>query len=352
MKVVKSNGYKVLFGSDALGALSSFLSKSGYTSYFILCDENTFLHCLPLLVTSCPKLANAEIIEAESGEASKSLEFCVSIWQTLIENNADRQSLLINLGGGVVSDLGGFAASVYKRGIDFIHVPTSLLAMADASVGGKTGIDFIGIKNSIGSFAQPKGVFIYPDFVLSLSERHFQNGLAEIYKMALISDKKLWSLLNDKGLNTELLVEKSLRLKNKLVMKDPFDKGIRSILNFGHTVGHALEALFLHEPDKMLHGEAVLAGMIIESHVSFQKKMLSKKELAEITGAFASSFTLHDIRDISVEVLVNLIKNDKKTSKTKFHFSLIDEIGSCKFNIEVTEPQIRKALAYYNSLHA
>src|SRR6478736_989196 len=159
---LKSSHYTISLGNKTLKALSAFTAKKKYSSYFILCDENTLQNCLPVLITSCPELSTAEIIEVESGEQSKSLEISSHIWHTLIENKADKNSLLINLGGGVVSDLGGFTASVYKRGIDFIHLPTSLLAMADASVGGKTGLDFGGIKNVIGTFSQPKAVFIYP----------------------------------------------------------------------------------------------------------------------------------------------------------------------------------------------
>lgn len=349
MSIIKSNGYQVVIGKESFKAINAFFTKNSYSSYFILCDENTLQHCLPALVTSCPKLSSAEIIEIESGESGKSLEISANIWQTFIENNADKKTLLVNLGGGVVSDLGGFTASVYKRGIDFINVPTSLLAMADASVGGKTGIDFANLKNSIGTFAQPKAVFINPDFLLTLSERHFQNGLAEIYKMGLICDKKFWKELQQ-SVKPEMLVTKSIALKNKIVLKDPFDKGIRNILNFGHTLGHAIEALLLGSQNELLHGEAIITGMILESHISYQKKMLSKSELTEIAFEFQSSFSLPSIKEIPVASIIDLIKNDKKTTKNKFRFALIDKIGSCKFDVEVSETQIRKALDYYNTL--
>jgi len=349
MTTLKSNGYHIHVGGDVFKALSAFLTKNNYSSYFILCDENTFQNCLPTLITACPKLTEAEIIELESGETSKSLEFSAHIWNTFIEAKADKKSLLINLGGGVVSDLGGFTASVYKRGIDFINIPTTLLAMADASVGGKTGIDFSNLKNVIGTFTQPKAVFIYPGFLMTLSERHFQNGLIEIYKMALISDKKFWEYLKESS-GAEFLVIKSLSLKNKIVLKDPFDKGIRNILNFGHTLGHALESLLLGTKDELLHGEAVMIGMILESHLAYQKKMIPKSELSDIIFEFQSSFPLQSIKDIPSEAIIDQIKNDKKTIKNKFKFSLIDKIGSCKFDVEVNEAQIRKAMDYYNAL--
>jgi 3-dehydroquinate synthase len=349
MPAIKSYGYQVIIGDEVFKAVSSFLSENAYSSYFILCDENTLQHCLPLLVTSCPKLSAAEIIEIESGEASKSLEFSAHIWQTFIENQADKKSLLINLGGGVVSDLGGFTASVYKRGIDFINIPTSLLAMADASVGGKTGIDFNAVKNSLGTFAQPKAVFIHPAFLKTLPERHFQNGLAEVYKMALVSDKKFWDVLKESH-SPEFLITKSVVLKNKIVLKDPFDKGIRKILNFGHTIGHTLEAFLQEQEQSLLHGEAILAGMIMESHISFQKKLLSKKELREIVSVFQSSFHLRKIEGVPFRSIIDLVKNDKKTAGNKFRFSLIAKIGTGKYDVEVNESQVKKATDYYNTL--
>ncbi len=350
MTSIQSNGYSIYIGKEIFKALSSFLDKSKYSSYFILCDENTLQLCLPTLITSCSKLQTAEIIEIESGETSKSLEFSAHIWQTFIENNADKKSLLINLGGGVVSDLGGFTASVYKRGIDFINVPTSLLAMADASVGGKTGLDFIGIKNVLGTFAQPKAVFIYPDYLNTLSSRHFQNGLAEVFKMALIADKKFWNLLKEEGQDEETLIIKSISLKNKLVLNDPYDKGARKILNFGHTIGHAIESLFLGSVNELLHGEAVIIGMLIESHIAYQKKMILKKELDEIISGIPPYFTMQSLKSIPLDSLIELIKNDKKNHNDKFYFSLIDKIGSCKFDLIVTKNQIKKAIDFYTTL--
>jgi len=349
MTSIKSNGYTIHIGDEIFKTLKTFLGKNNYSSFFILCDENTLQHCLPTLITSCPKLSTAEILEIESGETGKSIEFCVHIWNTLTELKADKKTLLINLGGGVVSDLGGFTASVYKRGIDFINIPTSLLAMADASVGGKTGIDFGDHKNLIGTFTQPKAVFIYTEFLKTLEERHFQNGLAEIYKMGLVCDKKFWGLLKD-SVPVKELITKSVTLKNKIVLKDPFDKGVRNILNFGHTIGHAIETLQLGTKNELLHGEAVMVGMILESHISFQKKKLSKKELTEIAEEFKYSFLLPSLDTISLNDIVEKIRNDKKSVNGKLLFSLIDKIGACKINVEVSKPQVKNALAYYNTL--
>ncbi|MBL7919739.1 MAG: 3-dehydroquinate synthase [Bacteroidia bacterium] len=350
MPVIKSLGYNITIGKDALKKLSAFLKSAKYSSHFIICDENTIQFCLPTLIMTCPSLQEAEIIELESGEESKSLDFSAHIWQTLIENKADKNSLIINLGGGVVSDLGGFCASTYKRGIDFINIPTSLLAMADASVGGKTGIDFAGLKNSIGTFAQPKAVFVYPDFLKTLPQRHYKNGLAEVFKIALISDKAFWGVLRNlrPDHNSEQLLTKSITLKNKIVLKDPFDKGTRKILNFGHTIGHAIESLLLGTPNELLHGEAIVIGMLVETHIAFQKKLISKKELEEVTSTLKKTFETTKI-ELALGTVLELLKNDKKTSKNKFRFALINKIGTAKFDVEVNDTHVKKAFDHYNT---
>jgi 3-dehydroquinate synthase len=352
MPTVKSYGYDITIGPNSFKAISAFLSKNKYASYFILCDENTLKHCLPVLISSCPKLASADIIEIEAGESAKSLEFCAHIWQTLIENNAGKDSLLINVGGGVISDLGGFTASVYKRGVDFINIPTSLLAMADASVGGKTGINFARIKNSIGTFNQPVSVFIHPKFLYTLPERHFKNGLAEIFKIALIGHKPLWKRLSTSQWENEIesVILQSVELKNKIVLKDPFDKGPRKILNFGHTLGHAIESLFLGSSKELLHGEAIVIGMIMEAHISFQKKLLNKAEFYEVASVLSETFNIREIDNLSHDLISDLLKNDKKTSKNKLKFSLLTTIGFCKYDVGANDAQVKKAISFYNSL--
>lgn len=352
MPVIKADSYSVTIGNQAFKALSRFLAKKTYASCFILCDENTLQHCLPVLITHCPELGEAQIIEIESGEASKSIAFCEQIWQTLLENKADKNTVLINLGGGVVSDLGGFIASVYKRGIDFLHLPTSLLAMADASVGAKTGIDFLGIKNSIGSFASPKAVFIYPGFLNTLPARQYQNGLAEIFKIALVADAAFWPGLVANKQAVERLLVKSISLKNAIVLADPFDKGRRKSLNFGHTLGHAIESLFLGSEQEWLHGEAIVAGMILESHIAFQKKLISQKILNEISTALVIAFEPRRLQEKYLPKMMELMANDKKTSGGTLQMALIDKIGSCRVDVKVTAPQVQKALAYYSQLTA
>lgn len=350
MAVVKSNGYEVVIGEEVPRALTRFLAKKKYSSVFIICDENTLVNCLPVLVTSCPLLASASIIELESGESNKSVEICAQIWQTLIEESADKSSLILNLGGGVVSDTGGFCASVFKRGIDFVNVPTTLLSMADASIGGKTGVNLARVKNVLGTITQPQGVFIDPGFLKTLPRRHYLNGLCEIYKIALISDASFWKILKDpESIPPLKLIKKSVELKNAIVMKDPFDKGKRMVLNFGHTIGHAIESAAFESGTDILHGEAVLAGMAIESHLAWQKKMLSKKQLDEIISVLGNVFGFMKVFP-GLKDLEPYLKNDKKNSGNTLLFSFINGIGSCKINVLVTKSQITKALEFYKTI--
>ena len=347
--VINAGSYRVHVGEQSLAQLHALLAEGRYTSTFILCDDNTLRFCMPQLISHCPALAESPVIELESGEEAKSIEFCSYIWETLFECQADKRCLLINLGGGVVSDVGSFSASLYKRGIDFVNVPTSLLAMADASVGGKNGINFCGIKNSIGTINPPTAVYIYPGFLNTLPARHFVNGLAEVFKIALVSDPLLWDYLKQPITSSHLenLICKSVKLKNAVVIKDPFEKNIRKVLNFGHSIGHALESLLI---DELLHGEAIAAGMIMESHIAWQKKLIGKKQLAEIAATLLAMFPAIDIDTLNIDDVETRIRNDKKTQGGKLLFALIDGIGSCRFDQAVSRLQLQCAIEYYKAL--
>lgn len=352
MKAIPSIGYKIFFGKTVYKELNSFFTKGKYSQLFLICDSNSFTHCFPELVTNCKKLATAEIIEIDGGETSKNIEICAQIWETMLEMNADRNALIINLGGGVVSDLGGFVASVYKRGIDFINIPTTLLSMADASVGGKTGIDFANLKNVIGTITQPKAVFIQSGYLRSLPKRQFNNGIAEIFKIALISDKKLWTKLNidNEFKNVDDYLHRSIELKNVFVKKDPTEKNVRKSLNFGHTIGHAVEAVLLGTDDELLHGEAVVIGMIAEAFISRKKNLINEKILIEIVECFRNHFTLTPVHPQHFEAIDKLILNDKKNSHGKTKYVLLQGIGKCKINVEINKDLVAKSLEYYNSV--
>ncbi len=353
MKAINSVGYKIYTGDSSFRDMKRFLKEGDHSNYYIICDENTMKDCLPVLISNCKELKDAEIFEIESGEMSKSLVLCSQIWQTLIDYNADKKALIINLGGGVISDLGGFIASVYKRGVDFINVPTSLLAMADAAVGGKTGIDFAGIKNSVGTITQPKAVFVFYDFLKTLPSRHVYNGLAEVYKIALISDKIFWNKLADtsklKESDRDSIINKSIELKNAIVKKDPFEKNLRKVLNFGHTIGHAVESVLMGTEIELLHGEAVVVGMIAEAYIARDKKLISKLEFEQIIGTLKSVFNPNPLPAKAFQAIVNTIYNDKKSSKDKLLFALVNGIGNNKIDVPVTETQIKKALEFYNA---
>jgi 3-dehydroquinate synthase len=312
----------------------------------VLVDENTKKSCLPLINV---ELSN--VIEIDSGELNKTLATCSFIWQQLTQLGCSRKSLLINLGGGVIGDMGGFCAATYKRGIPFINVPTTLLSQVDASIGGKLGVDFNELKNHIGLFKEPNKVIIHSEFLKSLPLKELKSGFAEIIKHALIFDMNHWNHLKKtpfEALNWNELIETSVGIKNTVVEKDPFESGLRKILNFGHTLGHAIESHLLNTKNPLLHGEAVAIGMILESHISYQKGMTSDIECKEIQHFILAIFDLPN-RLPEIEVLMSYLVQDKKNSVGKLNFSLINKIGECQYDIEVSEMEIKKSLESYNT---
>ncbi len=329
MKEIKSDNYSIWIGDQSLSKLE--LIK--YSKIGVLVDENTKEFCLPLL----PQLQKNLIIEIKSGEEYKNLDNCNYIWNKLTENCFDRNSVLINLGGGVIADMGGFCASTYKRGIDFIQVPTTLLSMVDASVGGKLGIDIQQLKNQVGLFANPRSVIIYPKFLESLQENQLKSGFAEIVKHALISDKNLWKKIINTSFNDldwENLIQHSIVIKNNIVLLDPKEKNLRKKLNFGHTFGHAIESYYLKKGSNISHGEAIFMGIILESELSF----ILDSEKNQIKNYILSNFPLPDFPEKSE--LLNFMKNDKKNVDGKINFSLLKGIGDCTINNFFSEDEL------------
>ena len=349
MNTLQSISYPIYF-SNTLNELANFVEQGNYSRFFVLTDENTGKHCLPLLRQHIDKLDNFDIIEINAGEESKNIDFCVGVWKMLIDFGADRQSLLINLGGGVISDLGGFAASTFKRGIDFVHVPTTLLSQVDASVGGKTGIDLDNIKNIIGTFTQPKAVFIEHDFLRTLPARQILSGLAEMLKHGLIADASYWNKLKFSDLENPSaeLVHRSVEIKNDVVIEDPHEKGIRKSLNYGHTIGHAIETYSLvHDENPLTHGEAIAAGMICEAKLSVMKTGLSEAELDEITEVINGLYPKYKIDEKSYPTLYSIMQKDKKNQSGRINSSLLTKIGHCRIDNICTEDEIYEALRYY-----
>ena len=321
MKEIKAIDYSIWIGENSL----SKLDISTYSKVAILVDENTMRDCLFKL----PQIENALIIEIKSGEEYKNISTCNFIWEQLTINNFDRNALLINLGGGVIGDMGGFCATTYKRGLEFIHIPTTLLAMVDASVGGKLGIDFKGFKNQIGLFNNPKAVLISSEFLETLAESELKSGFAEVVKHALISDNSLWLKLKNTpftDLDWEDIIDTSVQIKNKIVLADPFEKGERKKLNFGHTFGHAIESYYLEKGTPISHGEAVFMGMILETKIS----NLSETDKNEIKNYVLSNFALPYTPKKSS--LHKFLINDKKNQNGKINFTLLNGIGNCSFD--------------------
>lgn len=346
-KVIKSVGYEVLFEKNSFTGLNQFIHQKKYSKIFILCDENTFKFCLPDLLFHCDSLHECELLEIESGEDNKNLSTATNLWKSLTESGADKNSLLINLGGGVISDLGGFIASLFKRGIEFINIPTTLLAMCDASIGGKNAINFEGVKNHIGTITQPAGVFICTKFLKTLEKRQFISGVAEIIKLGLISDKALFeSMFKIKKTtkNWDEIIFKSVQIKNKIVKKDPLEKNIRKSLNFGHTIGHALESYSLKTSNHLLHGEAVALGMLLEAQISFTLKMITNLELKQIIHSIRKFFPQDLVKTFNEKVFMDLLQQDKKNTGGNINFTLLHGIGDCTINCKLSHNLVLKVI--------
>ncbi|MBU4537969.1 MAG: 3-dehydroquinate synthase [Weeksellaceae bacterium] len=334
--------------------LNVFLEGLKPSKLFILVDEHTHEYCLPTLLGNLDTEIPFEIIEIEAGEELKTIETATQLWEILSEFEADRKSLMVNLGGGVITDLGGFVASTYKRGIKFINLPTTLLGMCDASIGGKTGIDHQFLKNVIGTFAEPEQIFVFQDFLLTLPFEELRSGFAEMLKHGLIADEKHWTdLISINHLTPENIfpfIETSMKIKQKVVEIDFKEQNIRKTLNFGHTIGHALESLFLQKDQQIPHGEAVALGMICETRLSFLEKFISEETANEIIKNIRKFYPYIAITDFATGDIIGLMRNDKKNTDGNISFSLIDKIGSCKYDCSVPEKKIVSTLDFYQNL--
>ena len=351
MESILTDSYAIYFNSEAYTALNRVLKEKNYSRIFILVDENTHRDCLPLFLSSVETKADLEIIEMEVGETHKTIDTCVQIWHALSEMGADRKSLLINLGGGVVTDLGGFVASTFKRGMEFINIPTSLLAMVDASIGGKTGVNLGVLKNQIGVINQPQMVLVMVDFLNTLDKREVSNGFAEMLKHGLIKDESYWSEL--KGVTTikvlDPFIYKSILIKNNIVQQDPNEHNLRKILNFGHTLGHAIESYFLQKDKNaaLLHGEAIAIGMIMEAFLSFKLCGLGKHQLEDIKNTILDRYEKVSFKKQDIEAILQLLKFDKKNSHGQINFVLLKFIGGAIIDQRVPIVLFEEAFAYY-----
>jgi len=355
MQSIQANNYPIHFNEKGYEALNLHLTENKYSNLFIIVDTNTNEFCLPKFLPYLATDLAIEIIEFEAGESNKNIETCVQIWNVLTELGADRKSVIINIGGGVVTDLGGFVASTFKRGVDFIHVPTTLLSMVDASVGGKNGVDLGNLKNQIGVINVPQMVLIDTQFLETLSQSEMRSGLAEMLKHGLIYDAAYWEKFLDLNAidyaDFDELIYRSIQIKNEIVMQDPTEKNIRKALNFGHTLGHAIESYFLENENKttLLHGEAIAIGMILESYISLNKKLITPAEYLQIKSTIKSIYddVLFDENDI--EPILELLIHDKKNEYGTIQFALIEGIGKIKINQTVENELILEAFQDYKS---
>ncbi len=355
MVEIKSQDYSVYVGNDSLSQLQTLLEeRTEYTQYFLIVDENTLEHCLPILLEEVPAVKGAEIIETESGEENKVIEVVIQVWSAMSDARADRKALVINLGGGVITDMGGFIASTYKRGVDFVNIPCTLLSQVDASVGGKLGIDLGGLKNQIGVFNFPQTVIVNPGFLETLPFEQLRSGFAEVLKHALIKDNNYWGEIKHIDLKSQEswqeIIHHSVGIKNKVVLNDPKEKGERKLLNFGHTIGHAVETYHM-ENEKLtsfLHGEAISIGMIAEAYLSHKRAGLSDKDLKEVTSVMRSYFPLPALQPENFKNYMDLMVHDKKNDKGKINFSLLSAIGSSVWDEFCEEDEILEALNFYN----
>lgn len=356
MKSIVSKHSKVHFGTKGYAEINKYIQNKNYSQIFIIVDSNTHRHCLSTFLSkTLINEQNLEIIEFPPGEEFKTIDTCHQIWLALSELEADRKSLVINLGGGVVTDLGGFVACTFKRGIEYINVPTSLLAMVDASVGGKTGIDLGSLKNLVGIIANSLMVLIDTDFLDSLPQEHMKSGLAEMLKHGLIANRDYWNKL--KSLNElnwndlEQLIFESIVIKNTIVTEDPKENGIRKSLNFGHTLGHAIESYQLESNNKttLLHGEAIAIGMVLEAFLSYKLNNLDKSDLWEIKNHIASIYGPVTFNEIDISLICNLMRHDKKNSHGQIKFALLERLGEPKLDCIANPQAIKEAFTYYAS---
>ena len=343
----------VYYGEKGYLQLNSFLTGKQYSRIFVLVDTNTHQNCLSVFLKQLETELEIEVIEMEAGEENKHLQTCEGIWNTLSELGADRKSLMINVGGGVVTDLGGFVACTFKRGIDFINVPTTLLSMVDASIGGKTGVDLGNLKNQIGVIEQPEMVIVDAGYLATLPAREMRSGLAEILKHGLIADENYWEKISNlRSLDINdlpAIIENSVSIKAEIVKQDPFEKGLRKVLNFGHTLGHAIESYMLTHPkrEKLLHGEAIVIGMILESYISMNLLNFPEEKLNAITKVIKELYGSIDFSEAEIEQIKNLLIYDKKNEHGKINFVLLKDIGKPEIDCEVISDLIDSSFKYY-----
>ena len=350
---IKLNNTSIILGDQSLNYLKDFIENLSPTKIFILLDKNSKKYCLPILLTSIPFLKKAHFFEIEHGESNKTINNVKLACKSLLINNVDRQSLIINLGGGVVCDLGGFVASVIKRGIKFINIPTTLMSQVDAAIGGKVAVNFDNYKNQIGLFSHPEAIFINFSFNNSLPNLHLLSAYAEIIKYGLIYDEVFWKLIstqNPNQINLPEIIYRCVEIKVNIVKNDFYDQNLRRKLNFGHTVSHSIESVFLANGISISHGHALAIGLICESYISYKTSTLTQQQLDSIVSCILSLFKYQDLSLVDNMQIIDFIKKDKKNIDHKYNFTLLKSIGQSVINCNVSEQLILSSLNFYINL--
>jgi 3-dehydroquinate synthase len=349
------NKNNIIFNNSPLEKLNAFVQKNDFSSVFVLVDENTKEFCLNYFSKEVP--FDFEAITIQSGETYKNIHTCLKVWEELSEKGADRKSLLINLGGGVVTDTGGFIASCFRRGIAFVHVPTTLLAMVDAALGGKNGVDLNNLKNQIGIINLPALVLVDENFLKTLPENEIRSGFAEMIKHGMIDIEKssyfeeCMSIKNFESSRISNLIEGSIHIKMRTVNEDMDESGSRKILNYGHTLGHAIESyrMGLDTDHHLLHGEAIAIGLVLETYISHKMYDFPLKDLNILKTFISEKYTSQDFSREEQKKIIELMKYDKKNEKDNVNFVLLEGIGSPRLNCQVEEQLIYEAFDFYQS---
>lgn len=352
MEAISCGSYTVYFEQNGFNQLKQYIRQNRFTQLVVLADHNTYTYCYDYAVSSLELETPPVVFTFPPGEKNKNLLTCEEAWNFLLQHQIDKQALVINLGGGTVTDLGGFVAATYQRGIPYVHIPTSLLAMVDASVGGKTGIDFQGIKNQIGVVSPPQMVVIDTYFLKTLAPAELHSGIAEVLKHGLIASETYWNEVTSQNLDSTTnwlpIVYQSVEIKNKIVSQDPFENSIRKYLNYGHTLGHAIEAFSLsqhHNP--LTHGHAVAIGMILATYLSVKKFELSESVLNRLVRTYHQYYSPVDISPSDIEEIIEWMKYDKKNRNKQTRFVLLKAVGQPVLDCEIEVSLLQQAFAYY-----
>lgn len=340
----------VVIAADPVDELNAFLRNKDYSKIGVITDENTKRLCYPLIARRIPEHFS---ISVPAGEEHKNIETCIKIWQALTDEAIDRHSILVVLGGGVLGDMAGFCAATFKRGIDFVLMPTTLLAQVDASIGGKLGVDFNSLKNHIGVFQLPALTLIHTGFLRTLPQQEYRSGFAEIIKHALISDAGVWNKIKSSPIGSQpldYLIRHSIALKSKVTTDDPKERGPRKALNAGHTIGHALESYLMATDHKVMHGEAIAAGLIAEAWISVRKGFLTQSDLDEISRYIIDQFGKIEWASEEEEGIARLTVQDKKNKGNKVLCVLLEGIGKARWDCEISPVEVKGALSFYRSI--